>query len=38
MSTGRIADVPAYLQKLAVGVICSDSEGFGNAVPAYMLL
>jgi glycosyltransferase involved in cell wall biosynthesis len=34
---GRIADVPAYLEKLAVGVICSDSEGFSNAVLEYML-
>ena len=34
---GRIAEVPAYLQKLAIGVICSDSEGFSNAVLEYML-
>lgn len=35
--TGRLADVPAYLQRLAVGVICSDSEGFSNAILEYML-
>ncbi|MBU1675422.1 glycosyltransferase [bacterium] len=34
---GRIEDVPGYLGKLAVGVICSDSEGFSNAVLEYML-
>jgi L-malate glycosyltransferase len=34
---GRIADVPSYLQKIAVGVICSDSEGFSNAILEYML-
>ncbi len=34
---GRIADVPAYLQRLAIGVMCSDSEGFSNAVLEYML-
>ena len=34
---GRIEDVPAYLGKLAVGVMCSDSEGFSNAVLEYML-
>lgn len=34
---GRIADVPAYLGKLAVGVICSDSEGLSNALLEYML-
>ncbi|MFH1144926.1 MAG: glycosyltransferase [Candidatus Eisenbacteria bacterium] len=35
--TGRIADVPGYLRKLAIGVSCSDSEGFSNAVLEYML-
>jgi L-malate glycosyltransferase len=35
--TGRTADVPGELAKLAVGVICSDSEGFSNAVLEYML-
>ncbi len=34
---GRIADVPAYLRTLAVGVICSDSEGLSNALLEYML-
>lgn len=34
---GRIADVPGYLRRLAVGVICSDSEGFSNALLEYML-
>jgi glycosyltransferase involved in cell wall biosynthesis len=34
---GRIDDVSAYLGKLAVGVICSDSEGFSNALLEYML-
>jgi glycosyltransferase involved in cell wall biosynthesis len=34
---GRIADVPAYLHKIAIGVMCSDSEGFSNAVLEYML-
>lgn len=34
---GRVADVPAYLERLAIGVICSDSEGFSNAVLEYML-
>jgi glycosyltransferase involved in cell wall biosynthesis len=34
---GRIADVPAYLARLAVGVMCSDSEGLSNAVLEYML-
>jgi glycosyltransferase involved in cell wall biosynthesis len=35
--TGRLADVPTYLQRLAIGVICSDSEGFSNAILEYML-
>jgi len=34
---GRVTDVPAYLQRLTVGVNCSDSEGFANAVLEYML-
>lgn len=34
---GRVTDVSGYLGKLAVGVICSDSEGFSNAVLEYML-
>ncbi len=34
---GRIDDVPGYLGKLAVGVMCSDSEGFSNSVLEYML-
>ncbi len=33
---GRVADVPAYLQRLQVGVLCSDSEGFSNALLEYM--
>jgi len=34
---GRIADVPSYLARLQVGVICSDSEGFSNALLEYMV-
>ena len=34
---GRVGDVPEYLGRLAVGVNCSDSEGFSNAVLEYML-
>lgn len=34
---GRIADVSGYLERLAIGVMCSDSEGFSNAVLEYML-
>lgn len=34
---GRISDVPGYLEKLQVGVLCSDSEGFSNAILEYML-
>lgn len=34
---GRVDDVPAALQRIAIGVICSDSEGFSNAVLEYML-
>ena len=33
---GRVADVAARLGSLQVGVICSDSEGFSNAVLEYM--
>lgn len=33
---GRIDDVPRYLETLQVGVICSDSEGFCNALLEYM--
>jgi glycosyltransferase involved in cell wall biosynthesis len=33
---GRVADVPAYLERLQVGVLCSDSEGFSNALLEYM--
>lgn len=32
---GRIADVAGYLEKLQVGVICSDSEGLSNALLEY---
>ncbi len=34
---GRIEGVADYLAKLQVGVICSDSEGFSNALLEYML-
>ncbi len=34
---GRISDVAGYLEKLQVGVLCSDSEGFSNALLEYML-
>jgi glycosyltransferase involved in cell wall biosynthesis len=34
---GRCGDVPGYLGRLGVGVNCSDSEGFSNAVLEYML-
>lgn len=33
---GRVADVPAYMADLQIGVICSDSEGFSNALLEYM--
>ena len=33
---GRVADVPSYLAQLQVGVNCSDSEGFSNALLEYM--
>lgn len=34
--TGNIANVTDYLCKLQVGVLCSDSEGFSNALLEYM--
>ena len=34
---GSITDVPAYLAQLQVAVLCSDSEGFSNALLEYML-
>jgi len=34
---GRLEQVPDYLAKLQVGVLCSDSEGFSNALLEYML-
>jgi L-malate glycosyltransferase len=34
---GAVGDVGQYLRGLAIGVICSDSEGFSNAVLEYML-
>jgi len=33
---GRIDDVAGYLEQLDVGVLCSDSEGFSNALLEYM--
>ena len=33
---GRRKDVQKLLQKLSVGVICSDSEGFSNSIMEYM--
>ncbi len=33
---GRVVDVPSHLAKLQVGVNCSDSEGFSNALLEYM--
>lgn len=35
--TGRIDGVAEYLSRLQVGVLCSDSEGFSNALLEYML-
>ena len=35
--TGNIERVTDYLAKLQVGVLCSDSEGFSNALLEYML-
>lgn len=34
---GAVRDVNAYLGRLGIGVICSDSEGFSNALLEYML-
>lgn len=34
---GRLDDAPAYLARLQVGVLCSDSEGLSNALLEYML-
>jgi glycosyltransferase involved in cell wall biosynthesis len=34
--TGRIEDVAGYLERLQIGVICSDSEGLSNALLEYM--
>lgn len=33
---GRISDIPGYLEKLDIGIICSDSEGLSNALIEYM--
>ncbi|MCP4570869.1 MAG: glycosyltransferase [bacterium] len=33
---GRIEDVTEYLGRLQVGVLCSDSEGFSNALLEYL--
>lgn len=33
---GRVSDVSGYLEKLDIGVICSDSEGLSNALLEYM--
>ena len=35
--SGRVVDVPKYLERINIGVICSDSEGFSNAILEYML-
>jgi glycosyltransferase involved in cell wall biosynthesis len=35
--TGNIMGIADYLGKLQVGVLCSDSEGFSNALLEYML-
>ncbi len=35
--SGRISDVAGYLEKIQIGVLCSDSEGFSNALLEYML-
>lgn len=35
--TGRIQNVDEYLARFHVGVLCSDSEGFSNALLEYML-
>jgi glycosyltransferase involved in cell wall biosynthesis len=33
---GRVSNVASYLEKLDIGVICSDSEGLSNALLEYM--
>jgi glycosyltransferase involved in cell wall biosynthesis len=33
---GRVSNVAGYLEKLDIGVICSDSEGLSNALLEYM--
>jgi len=33
---GRLTDVTGYLGGLQIGVLCSDSEGFSNALLEYM--
>src|SRR5690606_19591897 len=33
---GRISDVPGYLDRIQIGVLCSDSEGLSNALIEYM--
>jgi L-malate glycosyltransferase len=33
---GAVTDVGAYLQKLDIGVLCSDREGLSNAILEYM--
>ena len=33
---GRINNIPEYLEKLDIGIICSDSEGLSNALIEYM--
>ncbi len=35
---GRLTDVPSYLAKMQIAVLCSDSEGFSNAILEYMLI
>lgn len=34
--SGRVSNVADYLEKLDVGIICSDSEGLSNALLEYM--
>jgi glycosyltransferase involved in cell wall biosynthesis len=33
---GRVSNVAGYLEKLDIGIICSDSEGLSNALLEYM--
>lgn len=33
---GRVSDVAGYLEKIDIGIICSDSEGLSNALLEYM--